>query len=178
MSITQKEIDRGWKKIVAQHSSLKNIDIQVGLFGSGNDPKQNPAYLGLIQEKGAEIRITPRMRGFLRRIGIFVKNDTLHIIIPKRSFTANAFDGHKDELIQFIVTEYRKVIDGKETLRKMIDRIGVKHEGQIKKSFTEFTYAPNHPVTIERKGSSRPLIGGKQGSGQLRGSVKYKVVGK
>lgn len=171
MSVIQKEIDHGMKKILKEHN-LKSVEIKAGLFGEGNDPKNNYAYLGLIHQMGANIKITDKMRTFLHTIGIHVKQGTLYIVIPKRPFMSNAFDKFMNDIINFIILEYRKVIDGKQTLKQMIDRIGVKHEGQIKKSFTEFTYKENHPATIAEKGSSTPLID----NGQMRNSVKFKVV--
>lgn len=171
MSVIQKEIDHGMKRILREHN-LRSAEVNSGLFGEGDDPKTNYAYLGLIHQMGVDIKITPKMRAFLHTIGIHVKNDTLFIKIPKRPFMSNAFDKFEKMIIDFIVEEYRKVMDGRQTLKQMMDRIGVKHEGQIKRSFTEFTYKQNHPATIEQKGSSTPLID----NGQLRNSVKYKVV--
>lgn len=171
MSVRQIVKDLGWNKILKEHN-IKSIEIKTGLFGDGKDPKNNMAYLGVIQHEGANIKITPKMRGFLHNIGIHVRNDTLYIIIPRRPFMSNTFDKYEKQIVNFILDEYRKVVDDKQTFKKMIDRIGVRHEGQIKKSFTEFTYKENHPVTIARKGSSKPLID----SGSMKNSIKYKVI--
>lgn len=167
-----KIIDKGWSRIIKDYKKLNNTKIEIGLFGSGPDPKDNPAYLGLIQNSGANIQITDKMRKFLHAIGIHVRNETLYIVIPKRPFMSEAFDKELNKLVNFIVSEYGKVVDGKQTLNFMIDRIGVKHENQIKTGIRKYNWKTTHPATIEGKGSSTPLID----NGQMRNSIKYKVV--
>lgn len=58
-----------------------------------------------------------------------------------------------------------------------LSRVGQAAEKSLKKGMTEGTpggqkYTPNHPFTIDRKGSSKPLIN----QGDLRNSIKSKVV--
>jgi len=151
MSLTQKDIDRGWKKIVENHKNIKKLNIKVGLFGEGDSPENNVAYRGLIHQEPSS---SSKM--------------------PRRPFMSNAFDKNESNIKGFIDNEYRKVIDNKQNLKKMIDRIGVKHEGDMKKSFTQFDYIANKDATIQKKGSSRPLIA----SAVMRNSIKYKVVSK
>ena len=43
---------------------------------------------------------------------------------------------------------------------------------QLQEYVTEVTTPPNHPFTIDRKGSSHPLID----SGRLRTSITFRVV--
>jgi hypothetical protein len=148
MSVKQIEIDHGWNEILRNHKNIKKLNIEVGLWGDGDDPENNLAYRGLIHQDPSPSS----------------KN-------PRRPFMSNAFDKNESNIKNFIDKEYEKVINRKQSLKKMSDRIGVKHEGQIKKSFTEFDYVPNKPKTIERKGSSRPLID----KSTMRNSVKYKV---
>lgn len=147
MAIKQIEIDRGWDKILKQHK-LKEIKIEVGLWGSGNNPKNNLAYRALLHQEPS-----PSSK------------------IPRRPFMSNAMNKNESKIKDFGMAEYRKVVDGKQTLIKAMDRIGVMHEGQMKKSFTEFTYVPNALITIVRKKSSRPLID----KSDMRNTIKYKV---
>lgn len=150
MAIIQKDIDRGWKKILEQHQ-IKELNIKVGLFGEDNSYTGNMAMLGSVHQFGSS-----------------------KMNIPKRPFVSEPIDQKGEELKQFIDDNYKAVIDGKQTLRKAIDRIGVKHEGQMKRGITEFTFESNKPRTIQRKGSSTPLID----NGQMRNSIKYKVESK
>lgn len=147
MSVKQIEIDKGWNKILKEHK-INEIKVKVGLFGEGNDPKNNMAYLGSVHQFGSN-----KMK------------------IPKRPFVSNAFDKNESEFKNFVSDEYKNVIDGKQNFKKMVDRIGVKHEGQMKKGITEYNYVPNKPKTIIRKGSSTPLID----NGQMRNSIKFEV---
>jgi len=47
-------------------------------------PKGRPTLVAKVQDVGATIRVTPRMRGFLAYHGIFLKATTTHIQIPGR----------------------------------------------------------------------------------------------
>lgn len=47
-------------------------------------PKGRPTIVAKVQDQGASIKVTPRMRGFLARHGVFLKATTTHIHIPGR----------------------------------------------------------------------------------------------
>ena len=53
--------------------------IKVGLFGE-------IAKIGAVHEFGAEIEVTPKMRAFLHSQGLHLRQSTIKIIIPERSF--------------------------------------------------------------------------------------------
>ena len=162
--------DLGWKNIKKQIRSLNGLKIKIGLWGQG-DPDRNLAYRGAVHQYGARIRITPKMRSFLHIIGIHVKAGTSHIIIPKRPFMSNAFDNGVNKLFRFIVNEFKKVMQKKQTMKIAIQRIGNFHESQIKREITTGDFEKNHPITIKRKGSSRPLID----KSTMRNGVEFKV---
>lgn len=146
--LTQKVIDHGWKRIERQFSSFKQIDVKIGLFGSGNSPKNNVAYRGLVHQEPSPSSKTPR-----------------------RPFMSNAFDEEEYKIKGFIKNEFGKVIDGKQTINQMIKRVGNMHEGQMKRSFTKYNYIELKEATIKRKKSSQPLID----TAVMRNSIKFKV---
>jgi hypothetical protein len=47
-------------------------------------PQGRPTLVAKVQDQGATIRVTPRMRGFMARYGVFFKSTTTHINIPGR----------------------------------------------------------------------------------------------
>lgn len=47
-------------------------------------PKGRPTMIAIVQDRGATIKVTPKMRGFLASRGIFLRADTIAIIIPGR----------------------------------------------------------------------------------------------
>jgi hypothetical protein len=47
-------------------------------------PKGKPTMVAIVQDKGATITVTDKMRGFLASRGIFLRGDTIAIVIPGR----------------------------------------------------------------------------------------------
>lgn len=47
-------------------------------------PKGKPTMVAIVQDKGATITVTDKMRGFLASRGIFLRADTIAIVIPGR----------------------------------------------------------------------------------------------
>jgi hypothetical protein len=165
------DIDHGWDKIKNEIKDLKDIVIEVGLFGNDEkNPKTNIAYRGIIQEYGAIIQVTNKMKGYFAAV-FHVRKSDRPIVIPKRPFTAEAFDLNQSKLEKFVADEYDKTITGKQTTEKMIERIGVLHESQIKKSIQSGNWTPNSSMTSTIKGSSKPLID----KGEMLQNVTFKV---
>ena len=169
MSIKQIEIDKGWNKILKEHK-INEIKIETGLWGEGNDAKNNLAYLASIHQFGATIPVTAKMKGYFAAV-FHIRKSNRPIVIPKRPFVSNAMDKNETKIKNFILSEYKKVVDGKQTMKAMVNRIEITHEGQMKKSITEFSYTPNSFMTTTIKGSSKPLID----DGTMRNSIKYKA---
>lgn len=149
--------DMGWNKLLKEHAHLNNVKTKIGLFGNGQ-PGQNVAYRGAILHFGVDIKVTDKMRNFLRMIGLFLKNTTKHIRIPKRPFMAYAVDRNKPEIMDFIKNQYILLLKGVINTRIFLNRIGIKHSDQIKMMIRGGNYKKLHPVTKQQKGSSKPLI--------------------
>lgn len=56
-------------------------------------------------------------------------------------------------------------------MSQVLEQVGAFVEGAVQQYMTDLKEPPNSPVTVERKGSSNPLID----TGALRASVTYKV---
>lgn len=159
-----------WDKIIEETKKIDGKSVDVGLFGDGQ-PEQNLAYRGTIQEYGAEIKVTEKMRNFLKTIGVFLKKETKMIIIPARPFTRKAFDGGRKNLVTFVEKMHGKLINGKINANVFMNSIGVFHSGQIKASIGNGSWKKNSQLTIEQKKSSTPLID----TGEMINGVKYKI---
>lgn len=91
--------------------------------------------------------------------------------IPSRSFVRAWFDQAEPEMRRDLTTLMQGVIKGTHTKEQILELLGLKAVGGIQQRIADGIDPPNAPETIERKGSSKPLIA----SGQLRGSVSYAV---
>ena len=90
--------------------------------------------------------------------------------VPERSFMRRAFDEDRERLVTLITGLRNSVIDGLSPDRAA-GLLGQDHERKVKSTINAVDSPPNSPVTIARKGSSKPLIH----SGQMRQSVRYAV---
>lgn len=153
-------------------NKLEKFHVAVGLWGEGDSPTDNMAYRGAIQEYGVKIRITPKMRNYLRSQGLPLKESTEYIVIPKRSFMRETLDTEKIILENYIAHEIKLMLERKQTMKTMFDKIGLKHQNQIKNQILNGDYVANHPFTLSQKSSTKPLIGD---SGGLHINVTYKV---
>lgn len=169
------EKDLGWERIKKDILSLKGgVEIKIGLFGNGNSPKNNLAYRGTVHEFGIPegIKITEKMRNFLHAIGIHVRATTNRIYIPSRPFTRTGFDKNLSKLKRAIEKWFGDLIDGKISLKKFLNKIGVLHTNQIQSSIRDGNWKRNHPVTEKRKGSTRPLID----NSEMINGIKHKII--
>lgn len=86
---------------------------------------------------------------------------------PQRSWLRGYIDANDNEIQKVIKRELRKVQQDKQSLRKAMDRIGVWLVGEIQERISNGIAPANAPSTIEKKGSSTPLID----TGQFRSSI-------
>ena len=91
---------------------------------------------------------------------------------PRRSWLRDWVVEHETEIQERIRIESRKVIAGTQPLDVGLARIGVWMVGSIQARIAAGIEPPNAQSTIDRKGSSKPLID----TGQLRSSITSRVV--
>ena len=73
-------------KIPEIEKSLKGMNgksVSIGVL------KGESQWLAGIHEFGLDIEVTPKMRAFLHREGLHLKDSTTHIHIPERAFLRN-----------------------------------------------------------------------------------------
>lgn len=155
-------------KIPEIEKSLKSVNRKQIKIGSLEGEHQ---WLAGIHEYGVNIPVTPKMRVFLHTQGLHLKDSTKFIVIPERSFLRTGHDENADRIMKQTERALSQVIAGKMSVDDMCDLCGQQFATAIKSYMRET--APNHPFTIERKGSSTPLAD----SGGLIESISWKVEG-
>lgn len=159
------------KKMLKELFSYK---ILIGIFGDSGSYKEGADILLIanINEFGCQIKVTDKMRNYLRVIGLPLRKDTEHINIPERSFIRGGFDSKQKDIESRAIYLLKKVLLMELDVYSYFDLLGDYIAGQLKDYMTDLNSPPNHPFTIERKGSSNPLID----TGRLRQSITHKVV--
>lgn len=85
--------------------------------------------------------------------------------IPERPFLRNAMRNNRDDYRAAMRTAAKTIIrtaarggDSRTSLVRALRRLGLKTANDVKWEITALSDPPNAPATIERKGSSNPLI--------------------
>ena len=91
--------------------------------------------------------------------------------IPERPAHRNAAETNQAAIGKNIQLAILDVLNGTSTAQQAMDKIGVWYTGKVKKSITDLRTPPNAPPTVQRKGSSNPLID----TGRTRNSVAHIV---
>ena len=91
--------------------------------------------------------------------------------IPARSFIGSWFDGNSARMRDVLVPQLQSVVEGKFLPDVALERVGLWAVGQIQKNIADGIDPENAQSTIDRKGSSKPLID----EGILRSSISCRV---
>lgn len=95
----------------------------------------------------------------------------IHPGIPQRSFIRAWFDESQDFIRETLRSQMSQVVAGKLPVEKAMARMALTFEGSVKQRIARGIAPALSRVTIERKGSSKPLID----KGQLRAAVRGKA---
>lgn len=164
-------IDHGYDKLMREIKKLNKSYTAVGWFGNGGNPETDIAARAYLLEKGATIRVTKKMRGFLAAsLGLFLNGKTHVIRIPARPFVSKTYSLYYRKASELLALKYNDLLAGKLTAKKLLSFVGEWYVGRIKYVMTNVRFAPNHPVTIRKKKSSKPLID----TGETRNSTTHR----
>lgn len=95
--------------------------------------------------------------------------------VPERSFLRSWFDQNESKAQALFSKLLLKVIARKLTKERAIEFFGLWLQGEIQKNISEGNISPSLALeTVERKGSSTPLID----TGQLRSNISYRIENK
>ncbi|WP_313893860.1 hypothetical protein [Psychrobacillus sp.] len=131
---------------------LKRYSVEVGVFA---DEDSHYAMIASVHE-----------------FGVTIQKRNSSIIIPERSFLRTTFDEKEADWVQFAKRQLKNVLDFKIDARTLYERLGARMVGDIQEKITDLDAPPNAISTIQKKGSSNPLID----DGGLRRRITYRVV--
>lgn len=94
-----------------------------------------------------------------------------HPGIPQRSFIRAWYDENQDFIAKTLQSQLKLAVSGKISTEVAAERIALAFEGSVKQRISRGIPPPNAQSTIERKGSSKPLID----TGQLRNAIRGRV---
>jgi hypothetical protein len=143
------ERDKGWNRIKAETNALGGKSVKVGL--------QNDGTMG---EDGETL---------VAQYAYYNEFGTSRI--PARPFMRTAYDKNRPDLLRTTRKLWDGVMDGKLSAAQAAGVLGERHAEQVDQTIVSLDSPANAESTIERKGSSNPLID----SGQMRQSVRYVV---
>lgn len=175
------------KKLVEEMS--KKYSVRVGLLAEagGSDEVSKDmdlAGIGAVQEFGATINVTPKMRAYLHYKGLHLNPNTTQIHIPARSFlqmplmksrallkkiNENFVGAGSMELAEYLVEE-----GDTELLEMLANAVGFGAVQQINEAFETGGFGewqPDSDFTIAQKGSEQILID----KGNLSRHITYEI---
>lgn len=156
-------------------AELQGLVIDVGFFA---DTDSRLCIIAGVQEFGAAIRVTDRMRGWLAVNGLRLKKSTEVIRVPETAFMRRGYDRYVgSELVQHLENEVEAVIFQGRTAATVGNRIGDALRSSIQRAIDETDGPPLHPFTLARRikgrGDGQPQR--LRDTGRLRGAVTYRV---
>lgn len=77
--------------------------------------------------------------------------------VPRRSFMRPAVHERKQELVNWLRSDYKKALKDNANTMEVLERFGEMCKGLIQKQIINTTTPPNAPSTIKRKGFNAPL---------------------
>lgn len=136
-------------KLIKQIDGLDKKIVKVGLPDSPHeDSGLTVAQLGAVHEYGAP-----------------------GAGIPERPFLANSIKAKTGDLKRLNAVNITLILRGAKSVDNALGQMGAMAQGIVQQYIVDGDFAPLSPVTIARKGSSKPLID----TGQMRQSVSYVV---
>lgn len=130
-------------------------------------------WLAGIHEYGCRIEVTENMRAYLASQGLHLKKSTTHIVIPERSFLRAGFDEHRKEVERKTEKILGLLLNDEMSEDRFLRLLGILLKSRIQEYARKLNQPPNHPFTIERKGTSNPLVDTKD----MINSICYEVEG-
>lgn len=163
--------------LIAEASKKYSIE-----FGVREDAGPKNIMKAIVNEFGYDspgIPVTDAMRKWMAYKGYPLKASTQYIKIPARPFISKGIEENLDEIFDMmdVLTEQvnaKKSYKSKGFLKKEMDAIGKLVIKQIQEYMDSNSSKANHPLTVEGKGHSNPLVG----TGELRDALGYDIIRK
>ena len=91
--------------------------------------------------------------------------------IPARPFLIPTMQNNADKYTTLMAQGFRNALQDKEKAAEVYEKIGLVASSDVKDYIVSGQFVPLKESTIDRKGSSKPLID----TGELRNSISYEV---
>jgi hypothetical protein len=155
MSTRLRDTDQGLNALKTRIAGMRGVSVSVGIHeAEGSEPAEGSEDVTL-----AEVAAFNEFGG--------PDNNP-----PQRSFLAAWSDENLDENRELFRRSAQAVVKGKlPSMAVALERLGLRFVGEIQQRIRSGIEPENADSTVERKGSSTPLID----SGQLWGSVTHSV---
>ena len=141
-------------KIIKQIAALSKLNIKAGIIEGAGDKDGVPiAQYAAYNEYG-------------------VPGKKKKWNIPPRPFIRGWVENHEAEIKATQERLFKQVSEGKISAEIAIAKLGQFAQDGIKRYIVAGNFEPNAEATIQRKGSSRPLID----TGAMRNSVRYQII--
>ena len=148
-----------WKTTVNKmHDMTKSIKKSEGRKVEVGVIEGEHQWLAAIHEYGCNITVTDKMRAYLHYHGLHLSPNTTTIKIPERSFLRTGHDKNIDKVMKQADRAVEQVAGGYMSDQQLLDMIGQVLATNIKTYARDLSNPPNHPYTVEQKGSSNPLV--------------------
>lgn len=156
--------DKGWRRIRREIAKARRKPhVAVGIFGA----KAAADHGGV---PNIDVATTHELGLILRHPGVG-DGEAYDIPIPERSFIRGTIDARRNQIRKTAKRLGEAILHGRMDTRRALQLLGVFVEGEIKSRISRGIPPPLKQATIDRKGSSTPLIN----TGQLRASVESQV---
>lgn len=140
--------DRGYKRLVRQINALDGWQATVGVHSQQADSGRGIDNVGLM---------------VIHEFGVGR--------IPERAPLRTAFDKNRRKYERFLASGARLIASGKSSPKQIAGIVGELAVADVVNGINAGLPPPNAPSTIDRKGSSTPLVD----TGQLKASIKSVV---
>ncbi|MGA4517206.1 hypothetical protein ACPA0F_07950 [Solibacillus silvestris] len=137
----------------------------------GYHVKNHTEMVAGVQEFGAMIPVTDKMRAYLASQGLPLRESTKTINIPERAFIRIGFDRGVDDVVRMIEGRIDEAIAGSLPAKLLLEMVGDEMRDQIRDHADDLRSPANHPFTQEEKGENDPL----EDSGHMIDSMEVRV---
>lgn len=155
-----KDIDRGYKSFVESVGKLKGKYLHVGFL------EGDMAYKRVVKGKTKRIVKTNTSIASIAALNEFGTDR-----IPSRPFMARTWNKNQKEAGKRIKAELKAVLLGRKDIKLSLNQLGLWYQSKMVSEIQNGRFKANSPITVKRKGSTKPLID----TGRMWQSVKYIV---
>jgi hypothetical protein len=147
-----RDSDRGYRDFVKRILGLQKPRVAVGVFEAAGS-----------ESAGDGVTVLD--------VAIWNEFGTDDGHVPARSFLRAWFDENQTEIRSVLLKRLQAVALGKLTKQQALEQFGLWAQAKIQARISKGIPPANAPSTVEKKGSSKPLID----KGQLRSSITFAI---